>query len=181
MKGLIVTANVAYSPQQTWGSEIAKAQRKSKAKYLYKKLHDTDSIIVVITYLALAEEKRNRQEATAPEETEKVNIVSMGIERLQQIVRPFDYNNMPLDTMGCDVQVHKKKDKRGTWAYHSVCGWYLATSHENYCTHLCHIKTTNRERLTNTAQFRHKSITKPTITPAEKIMAAIADCAKAIK
>ena len=38
----------------------------------------------------------------------------------------------------------------------------------------------NSERLTNTEQFIHKSITKPTITPVEKIMAAIADCAKAI-
>ena len=122
MRGLIVTANVSYTAQQTWGSEIVEAQLKIKANYLYNKVHDAYSIIVMMTYLASAEEQRNRQEATAPEETEKVNIVSMGIERLQQIVRPFDYNNMPLDTMGCEVQVHKKKDKRGTWAYHSVDG-----------------------------------------------------------
>ena len=31
------------------------------------------------------------------------------------------------------------------------------------------------------AQFSHKSTTKPTITPVDKIMAAIADCAKDIK
>ena len=65
--------------------------------------------------------------------------------------------------------------------YHSLYRWYLATSPEHYRTHLCHIKTTNSERFTNTAQFSHKMITKPTITHAEKIMAAIADCAKAIK
>ena len=72
-------------------------------------------------------------------------------------------------------------DKRSTWAYHSVDGWYLATSPEHYRTHLCHIKTTNSERFTNTAQFSHQKITKPTITHADKIMAAIADCNKAIK
>ena len=30
------------------------------------------------------------------------------------------------------------------------------------------------------SQFRHNSITKPTITPVDKIMASILDCAKAI-
>jgi hypothetical protein len=33
---------------------------------------------------------------------------------------PFDYNKMPLAPMGCEVQVHKKTDKRGTRAYHIV-------------------------------------------------------------
>ena len=33
-KGLIVTENVAYAAHKTWGSEIAEAQRKIKAKYL---------------------------------------------------------------------------------------------------------------------------------------------------
>ena len=38
----------------------------------------------------------------------------------------------------------------------------------------------NSESFTDTAQFSHKNITKPTITHADKIMAAIADCSKAI-
>ena len=45
---------------------------------------------------------------------------------------PFNYNKMPLAPMGCKVQVHKKADKRGTWAYHSINGWYLSTSPEHY-------------------------------------------------
>jgi hypothetical protein len=94
---------------------------------------------------------------------------------------PFDYNKMPLAPMGCAVQVHEKTDKRGTWAYHSVDGWYLATSPEHYRTHLCHIKDTKSERFTDTAQFSHKNITRPTITQADKVMAAIADCARTIK
>ena len=83
--------------------------------------------------------------------------------------------------MGCKDQVHEKTDKRGTWAYHSVDGWYISTSLEHYRTHLCHIKTTNSERFTDTNQFIHHNITKTTITHAEKIMAAIADCNKVIK
>jgi hypothetical protein len=41
---------------------------------------------------------------------------------------PFDYNKMPLAPMGCEVQVHEKTDKRGTWAFHLVDGWYLNTN-----------------------------------------------------
>ena len=88
---------------------------------------------------------------------------------------------MPLAPMGCEVQVHEKIDRRGTWSYHSVDVWYLATSTEHYRTYLCHIKTTNSERFNETAQLSHKNITKPTITHAKKSMAAIADCAKDIK
>ena len=35
MMGLVIIANVAYAAQQTWGSELAEAQRKIKSKYLY--------------------------------------------------------------------------------------------------------------------------------------------------
>ena len=57
----------------------------------------------------------------------------------------------------------------------------MSTSPEHYHRHLLHIKTTNSERFTNTAQFSHQKIKKPTITHADKIMAAIYDCSKAIK
>ena len=46
----------------------------------------------------------------------------------------FDYNKMPLAPMGMLVQVHEKTEKIGTWAYHTVEGWYLATSPEHYRT-----------------------------------------------
>ena len=69
---------------------------------------------------------------------------------------PFDYNKMPLAPMGCKVQIHEKTDKRGTWSYHSVDGWYLATSPEHYRVHNCYVKTTQAERLTNTIQLEKR-------------------------
>jgi len=93
----------------------------------------------------------------------------------------FDYNKMPLAPMGCTVQVHEKTDKRGTWAYHSVDGWYLTTSPKHYRTHRCHIQATKSERVSDTVNFCHKNITRPTITHADKVMNATADCTKAIK
>ena len=82
---------------------------------------------------------------------------------------PFEYNKTPLAPMGCEDQAHKKTNKRGTWAYHSVDGWYLATSPEHYRTHVCLIKTINSERFTDTAQFSHHKIKKPVITHAEEL------------
>ena len=94
---------------------------------------------------------------------------------------PFDYNKIPLAPMGMSIQEHKKTYKRGTWAYHAVDGWYLATSPEHYRTYRCHIKNTSNERFTDTVHFSHSKLTPPTITHADKVMAAIAYCAKSIK
>jgi hypothetical protein len=86
-----------------------------------------------------------------------------------------------LTPMGCEAQVHEKTDKRGTWAYHLVDGWYLFTSPKHYCTHNCHIKHTKSEQLSDTVQFQHKRITNPTIAHADKVMHALADCVKALQ
>ncbi len=83
--------------------------------------------------------------------------------------------------MGCEAQVHEKTNKRGTWAYHSVDEWYLFTSPKHYHTHNCHIKHTKSKQLSDTLQFQHKHITNPTITQAEKVMHALADCVKALQ
>ena len=93
----------------------------------------------------------------------------------------FDYNKIKLALIGISVQVHKKKDKIGTWAYHTVDGWYLDISPEHYRTHRCHIKSTNSERFTDTIHFNHRKLTRPSITHVDKVMAEIANCAKAIK
>ena len=88
---------------------------------------------------------------------------------------------MPLAPLDCQVQVHEKTDKRGTWAFHSPDGWYIATSSEPYRVHKCHIKETHSKRFSDMAQFQHKSITNPTITHGDKIMRAIAKCTKVIQ
>ena len=76
---------------------------------------------------------------------------------------------------------YTKKYKRGTWAYNTFDGWYLATPTEQYLTHRCHIKSTSNERFTYTIKFSLRKLTQTTIIHAEKLMEAIEDCAKAIK
>ena len=47
--------------------------------------------------------------------------------------------------------------------------------------HNCYIKATKNTRLSDTVQFQHKSITNPELTPADKLMQAIANCKAALK
>jgi hypothetical protein len=93
---------------------------------------------------------------------------------------PFDYNKMPLAPMGCEAQIHEKTNKQGTWAYHSVDGWYLFTSPEHYCTHTCYVKATKSKCHLDTVHFKHENITNPTITHADKVMQALVECVKTI-
>ncbi len=93
---------------------------------------------------------------------------------------PFDYNIMLLVLMGCEAQIHKKTNKQETWAYHSIGGWYLFTSPEHYRTHTCYVKATKSKRHSDTVHFKHKNITNPTITHADKVMQALAECIKTI-
>ena len=72
---------------------------------------------------------------------------------------PSDYNNMPLDPMLGEVQVHKKTEKRGTWVFHCVDGWYLNILPEHYKVHNRHIESTLTEQLSDTFWFRHWDIT----------------------
>ena len=99
MKGLVITENIANTAHQPWGSELAEAQRKIKARYIYNRVHDADSIINMMSFLAEADEQRNCQEVTAPENNEAANMVAMGIDWLQQFFQklPSDYASTDRD------------------------------------------------------------------------------------
>ncbi len=94
---------------------------------------------------------------------------------------PFDYNKMLLAPMGCEVHVHEKSDSHRMWAYHSVDGWYLSTLPEHYRMHVCHIKSTKSDQLSDTVHFKHKHITNPALTYDDKIMKAVAELSKISK
>ena len=82
--------------------------------------------------------------------------------------------------MGYNTQVHEKTDKRGTWAFNLVDRWYLFTYPKHYPTHNFHVKHTKSECISDTVQFKHKRITNPSITHADKVMGTLVDCVKAI-
>ncbi len=83
--------------------------------------------------------------------------------------------------MGCAVQIHKRSERRGTWAANSVDRWYLRTSPEHYQCHLIYVKHTRSERVSDTVHFKHKHIMQPTLTPEDTIVKALNDLTHALK
>jgi hypothetical protein len=88
---------------------------------------------------------------------------------------------MPLRPMGCTVQIHKRSERRGTWAANSVDGWYLWTSPEHYQCHIIYVKHTKSERVSDMVYFKHKHITQPALTPEDTIVKALNDLTHALK
>jgi hypothetical protein len=103
------------------------------------------------------------------------------ISAYQYVRGTFDYNKTPLGPMGSAVQMHKRRENRGTWAERSINGWYLGTSQEHYQYHIIHVKITKSERISDTVFFKHKYITQPTLTPVDTVVKAIDDLTCALK
>jgi hypothetical protein len=107
--------------------------------------------------------------------------VAPTVSAYQYVNAPFDYNRMPLATMGCAVQIHGSSERRGTWAANLSDGWYLRTSAEHYRCHVIYAKNTLCKRITDTVNFKHKYITEPTLTPENTIVKALNDLTLALK
>jgi hypothetical protein len=83
--------------------------------------------------------------------------------------------------MGCAVKIHKRNEKRGSWAFNSIDGWYLRTSPEHYQCHVIYVKKTRSERISDMVHFKHKYITQPLLTPEDTIVKALNNLTNALK
>ena len=92
----------------------------------------------------------------------------------------FDYNRMLLAPIGYAVQIHEDADKRGSWSPHTVYGWYLGTSPDHYQSHRIHVKGTKTDRIPETVFFKHKYLTNPTVTHADKVVNAARSLCEAL-
>ena len=93
----------------------------------------------------------------------------------------FEYNMMPLAPMGCDVQIHEYADNRGSWSPRVVDGWYLGTLPDHYRSHIIHVTGTKANRVLETVCFKHKYLTNPTVTDADKVVDAASALCEALR
>ena len=107
--------------------------------------------------------------------------VAPTVSAYQYVHGSFDYNKTPLAPLGCTVQLFESSTRRGTWAEHSTDGWYIGASMEHYRCHKIYVKKTSSERISDTVFFKHKYITKPTVTPVDTIIKALDDLMHALK
>ena len=74
--------------------------------------------------------------------------------------------------MGCAVQLHDESSQGRAWAPHSTDGYYLRTSLDHYRAHRIYVKATGAERISETVFFKHKHLTNPTVTHADRVVQA---------
>ena len=84
----------------------------------------------------------------------------------------FDFNRMPLTPMGCAVKIHKESSQRRSWSPHSADGYYLGASPDHYRTHRIYVKAINAGRVSEAVFFKHKYLTNPTVTHADRVVQA---------
>ena len=63
----------------------------------------------------------------------------------------------------------------------AILGWYLGASREHYRCHTYWISEKRSVRIGNTVFFKHKYLTMPTITVADKILTATKDLQESLK
>ena len=76
----------------------------------------------------------------------------------------FDFNATPLTPPGTKIVLHKKPDKRSSFAFHGLDICYIGPSLEHYICVKCYIPSMNGIRDADTVQFFPKNILMPATT-----------------
>ncbi len=84
-----------------------------------------------------------------------------------------DYNANPFAPLGCKVEAHVTPGTCETWAPHTASGFYIGNAWEHYRCHEIYICNTKHTRTCLTIFFKHKYLTRPTITPANALIRAV--------
>ena len=92
-----------------------------------------------------------------------------------------DYNSAPFVPIGMETLVHEKPKKRRTFAEHCSQGFVLGTSFEHYQSWTMWMTNTRSLRISATVFHKHKYISNPDVTPADRIIAAARALATLIK
>ena len=93
----------------------------------------------------------------------------------------YDFNKWPLAPPGTRVVLHEKSDKRASWAYHGVDGWYIGPSMEHYRCVKIYVPETGKVRDADTVQFFPHSIQFPSTTTEDYLKQASNDILSILK
>jgi len=91
-----------------------------------------------------------------------------------------DYNRHLFVPIGMEALVHEKPHKRRTFAQHCKKGYVLGTSFEHYRCQTVWMVDSHCRRTSGAVWFKHKYLTHPSVTPADRITAAIGGLAKTL-
>ena len=85
LPAVVILTNTEWASQHTWGAEISVAHHKIVVRYKYDHVQNAESIRKIFRIIATADAARDQQKAKTPGEL--ADMVSQGINRLQQLVQ----------------------------------------------------------------------------------------------
>ena len=91
-----------------------------------------------------------------------------------------NYSKHPFVPIGMEAMVHEKPHKRRMFAQHCKKGCVLGTSFEHYQCQTVWMVDSHNWRTSGAVWFKHKYLTHPSVTPADRITAAIGGLAKTL-
>jgi hypothetical protein len=98
-----------------------------------------------------------------------------------QLNGAFDYNATPLAPPGIKCIIHEKPGQRGSWAPHSIDGWYVGPAMEHYCCWTVHVTSTNSECIGDTVEFFPQYTKVPRLSSADATTYAARDLIYALQ
>ena len=94
---------------------------------------------------------------------------------------PFNYDATPLGPLGCRVIAHLKPDVRNSWDFWGEDGWGLGVSLEHYRCQRFASRETHAVKVSDTIDFRHHSLTLPTVTPEDRLQHGLTSLTNALE
>ena len=91
----------------------------------------------------------------------------------------FSFDATPMAPFGTEMMIHIKPNRRRTWGYHALRGWYFAPALNHYRV-VKAVTDSGAVRLTDTFKFNHHTLPVPSITPTDRIVKATRDLRNAI-
>ena len=94
---------------------------------------------------------------------------------------PHDYNVTSFVPVGMETLVHNKLKRCRTFAEHCSKGFILGTSFDHYRAWTMWMTDTRSTHVSATVYHKHKYPTTPTVTPADRVLAAVKKLSEEIK
>ena len=86
---------------------------------------------------------------------------------------PFNFDATPFGPIGCRFLIHNKPSTRASWAYRSRDGFYVGPALQHYHCFQVVDTTTKSTLIFDNVEFRHKYLTQPTTTHADRLTHAL--------
>ena len=82
---------------------------------------------------------------------------------------PFDYDETELGPVGCRIIIHNKSNKQKSWDQHVHEGFNVGPALKHYRCFQAIDRKTKQLLITDTVEFLHEYLTKPMITPEDRM------------